>query len=348
MAIILYGSLYPFEFHARPALGSPFHALILEWRVTADRADVISNLMLYFPLGLFFVLAIRRFPPIARVAMATVFGLALSMGMEMAQFYDRTRSPEMADVYANTAGTFLGAIAAGFFARLRRPFVALMLACWLGYRLYPYAPALRPLNFAAPISWLELYFQTTVWLAVALLLEAVAGENRLTLLWTALVVLLARVLMAPVPLPSTELLAALLAAVLWTALISRLPHRATIVAVLFASVVVVQALAPYHFRASARSFGWIPFLSLLNALRETAVRQFLEKAFMYGGLVWLLARAGLRISVATALGGALVLALRIAQVYLPGRSAEITDLVMLLLLAGTMKMLGEFSAAKPE
>jgi VanZ family protein len=34
------------------------------------------------------------------------------------------------------------------------------------------------------------------------------------------------------------------------------------------------------------------------------------------------------------LGGALVFCLRLAQVFLPGRSAEITDLVLLLLLAG--------------
>ncbi len=40
-------------------------------------------------------------------------------------------------------------------------------------------------------------------------------------------------------------------------------------------------------------------------------------------------------------GGGLVLGLRLIQVYLPGRSAEITDAIMLLLLAAGLKLMGE-------
>jgi VanZ family protein len=54
-------------------------------------------------------------------------------------------------------------------------------------------------------------------------------------------------------------------------------------------------------------------------------------------MVWLLVRAGLSHGAAAALGAALVFGLRVTQIYLPGRSAEITDTILVLMLAGMMK-----------
>jgi hypothetical protein len=61
-------------------------------------------------------------------------------------------------------------------------------------------------------------------------------------------------------------------------------------------------------------------------------------------MLWLLARAGLSVGLA-AIGVPLVLSLRLMQVYLPGRSDEITDAILVLLLAGTMKLV---ELAEPE
>jgi VanZ family protein len=72
--------------------------------------------------------------------------------------------------------------------------------------------------------------------------------------------------------------------------------------------------------------------------------------FTYGSLLWLLTRAGFSLASATIVSAALVFALRYAQVYLPGRSAEITDVVMVLVLALVMKLLADDPAprhAKP-
>jgi len=65
-----------------------------------------------------------------------------------------------------------------------------------------------------------------------------------------------------------------------------------LIGVLFALHVCINALLPFQFLSQPRPFGWTPFLSLLMASRESAVRAFFEKAFMYGALVWLLVRAG--------------------------------------------------------
>jgi hypothetical protein len=108
---------------------------------------------------------------------------------------------------------------------------------------------------------------------------------------------------------------------------------------LFVALIVLLALAPFHFSAVPREFGWVPFVGFLGAPELAAIRVFFEKGFLYGGLIWLLVRAGFSIGAAAALGALLVFSLRLFQVYLPDRSAEITDAVLLLMLAATMKLI---------
>jgi VanZ family protein len=59
---------------------------------------------------------------------------------------------------------------------------------------------------------------------------------------------------------------------------------------------------------------------------------FLEKAFLYGALIWLLDKSGLRTGVSTILVAIMLFAASWAETYLAGRSAEITDALMALLI----------------
>jgi hypothetical protein len=124
----------------------------------------------------------------------------------------------------------------------------------------------------------------------------------------------------------------------WLALVN-VAARARIAAVLFAGFVIVDGLRPFVFLPSPREFGWSPFLSFINGPRGHASRIFLEKTFIYGSLLWLFRRSGLAWVSATLLAAGMVLVLRIAQMWIPGRSAEITDVMMVLILAAVMKVL---------
>lgn len=300
-----------------------------------------------------------------RIVIATLMGIALSTGIELAQFYDRLRSPGMADVYGNSAGTLLGASAGAFLYRAPplpligtiewHPYIFLLAICWLGAGLFPYLPsldphqywtALQPLVSSPHLSTVDLYLQTVSWLAAGMLIEALFGADRgrLTMMLLLPAVLLARVVIAENVLTPAEFLGGVAGVLLWTTVVTRLQARAVLVAVLFTGGVVLQALEPFHFLAAPRSFGWIPFLSFIDAPRETVVPSFLTKVFTYGALIWLMVRAGCRLKIAAALGGGLVLCLRFVQVYLPGRTAEITDAIMVLMLAGLMKLLDEAPA----
>jgi len=256
--------------------------------------------------------------------------------MELIQFYDRSRVSEMTDVYSNAAGALLGAICG--IAQCRwapgQPFVVLMIGCWLSSRLFPHAPAPQ----AAPLGLLR---HLVMWLVVGLMLESLLGSARARLAILALVpvVLGMRMLVTGSAPDVQEISGPMLAVLLWSSLLFRLPLRGALVAACFVALVAEQALEPFIFQHPARAFGLIPFRSFIQAPIETALRVFLEKAFTYGALLWLIVRAGSPLGIATLASAALVLGLRLAQIYLPGRSAEITDVVMVLLLAGMMHLL---------
>jgi VanZ family protein len=353
--IIIWGSLYPFAFHERGSFGAALrYLLITSWRFKPDRGDIISNILLYLPLGYFAVPALRkmRFP--MRVAVVTLGGTLLSGVMELTQFWDAGRASAVSDLYSNALGTLLGAMAAGLNPRTWnfpvlgkiawRPFALLVIIFWLGNRLFPYVPTLYSRIFLTmPLwsfkSWLALGRYTVDWLAVGLLLEALFGlaKSRIAIgLMTGFVIAGRLIIGIAV---SVEELSALLAAVIWIGFVSRISIRPALIALLFLCSVTLEALQPFHFVLQAHRFGWIPFLSLIDGLRETGVRVFFEKSFTYGALVWLMARAGLSWVSSTTICGLLVLGLRFVQVYLPGRSAEITDFTILVMLACMMKLM---------
>lgn len=77
--------------------------------------DVLVNLLLYWPLGLF----LRPQRPLTwgLMAAACCLGLGLSLGAEGLQAFSRRRFPSATDVAMNTVGTCLGALT----ARRRQP-----------------------------------------------------------------------------------------------------------------------------------------------------------------------------------------------------------------------------------
>jgi hypothetical protein len=96
--------------------------------------------------------------------------------------------------------------------------------------------------------------------------------------------------------------------------------------------IILDRLAPLHFVAHGRPFGWIPFLSFISGSLDVNIMSFLEKAFLYGSLIWLLERTGLGLTRSTILVALMLFATSWAETFLPGRSAEITDSLMALLI----------------
>ena len=116
-------------------------------------------------------------------------------------------------------------------------------------------------------------------------------------------------------------------------------RRAALLFLLLYVTVVAERLQPFQFQPVARNFEWVPFRSFLAGSLAVNVMAFCEKSFLYGALLFLFMVTGgsLRLAVLT-VGGTIFVSSWI-ETYLPGRSAEITDLIMVLLLSGSFTLL---------
>src|SRR5260221_1967503 len=92
IAVICYGSLFPFAFHVPTNGIGPFRTLLETRRLPPERGDFLVNVALYLPLGFFGTLMTReRWRTLWRMALAVSLGAILSIGIELIQYYDQGR-----------------------------------------------------------------------------------------------------------------------------------------------------------------------------------------------------------------------------------------------------------------
>jgi VanZ family protein len=367
IAVIVYGSLYPFVFRQPPYGLGPARALLDSWRETPSRGDFIANMLFYMPLGFFTILAIGdRIAGLPRIALAVVTGTVLSTLMELAQYYDDGRVASATDLYANVAGTALGAFGGNLTDRnFRWPLLreiaanripALLLSAWIGYSLFPFVPtvdlqkywnALKPVIFHPALTGYGLLRHIAIWLAIGSLIEGIVGPKRGGLLFPLFVavVLLAKVLMVHTTLTMAEIVGAGLAVGGWGVLALGGHLRNIVIALIFSGYVIAERLEPFQFGATAGSFSWVPFLGFMSSSFEVAVLSFLQKFFFFGSSIWLVAKAGLRLRSSIIVIAVILFTTSYADAYLPNRTAEITDTAMALLI-GALFALSETKARR--
>jgi VanZ family protein len=356
VAVIIYGSLYPFTFRQPEDGVGPLRTLIKSWAEMPHRGDFVANIFFYLPFGFFASLAVagsNRSVP--RVLLVILAGGLLSTAMELTQYYVEGRVSAANDVYANLIGATLGAIVANlaganflwlsFHEVAGNRIPSLLLALWLGYRLYPYVPvidlhkyweAVKPVVLHPRPTGYDLFRYTAIWLSIASLIEALGGIRRGRLLFPLFIatVLVGKVTIVGKTLSAAEIAGAGIALVVWLLLAVSVSARTriTLIAVLFSAQIIAERLAPFEFTTYGRAFGWIPFRSFLYGPLELNLVSFLEKAFLYGAMIWLLDKSGLRLGTSIILVAVVLFATSLAETHLPGRSAEITDALMALLI----------------
>jgi VanZ family protein len=355
VALIVYGSLYPWSFDFDRSGANPLWVLLRAWPQGIDRfvlRDAAINLLLYFPLGMAAFLAVaRRHGKLVAFDAALLLALALSASMEMLQIYDPGRTCSLFDVFCNVSGAAAGAVAAlvlrpelESLARRKPgwhgPAPLLLLACWASYQLYPFFPVLSQTKLRASIAMLaqtasfsavEVWANAAGWMAVALAMESFFGNMRPRWLLAAMACLPMRLFIAERSLTGSEALGAALALLLW----SLLPERKRLLAGVFllASATLLRELSPFRLAETPHPFSWIPFAATFESERQSAIVILFRKAFEYGALVWLFRVCGISYARAAVAVAASLAILEAIQRYLPGRTPEITDSVVTLLMA---------------
>lgn len=363
--LILYGSLYPWDFRFHPLAESPLRILLRAWPRSIDRweaRDIVVNILLYVPLGAAAALALaQKAGALARRLLPLLLGLSLSTAIELLQIFDRGRTASACDIACNFAGTAAGVwLAAAFSPQIhallerRRsewrsaPGAFLLLILWAAGQVYPFFPALGRYAFLAKLRALlhsppgatELLGAAAGWLTVAMLSEALFGRDRAPRFFILLLLLLpARLLIAGNGLRLADLAGAAAAAGLWRLLPREPSARYRTMAVFLVASLAVRGFAPFHLVREHARFNWIPFANLLewDWLRGGVI--LFRKAFDYGSAVWMVEAAGAGYVTAAALVATVLGAIEVVQLRLPGRSPEITDPILAVLLAWVLWLL---------
>jgi VanZ family protein len=355
VAIIAYGSLYPFHFEFTERAANPLLTVWQGWPAEWTRytvRDVFLNVILYVPLGLAAAMVfLRRHSRKGAATAAIMLAFAVSASMELLQVFEPRRDPSSLDVLTNTVGGAIGVLIALLNEpRIRalvkapqrglRGAAAILLAAWAVQEFYPLFPdigrahlydSLSALLHTPHLSMVNIWLGIAEWFAVGIALEYLF--ERMSTAWLAALMLFslaAQMVIIDRIVSGEEVVAAAIALALWR--FSTAASRAKWCAWLLASAILLNELRPFYFLSVPQPFSWIPFAATLEAARDSAVIVIARKAFDYGAMVFALRCAGwpwLRAGLAFALPLAAAEAI---QTYLPGRSPEITDPLLALLM----------------
>lgn len=360
VALIVYGSLYPWNFHWYAPAANPLSLVFASWPVRITRfliRDVAVNVVLYIPLGLFAFLAFaRKHSHALRATAALLLAFLLSTGIEVLQLFDAGRYSSGFDVACNVLGAALGVVLAivlhesveqtlvrsELLARLRISAPLLLLLCWMAYELFPLLPDLSrtrlhhkvsALVSAGSFSLVEFLLWFACWLAAARLLESLAGARyALRALALLLLSVPAKLFIASRSFTWPELIAAIFALMVWKWLQDQ-PRRTIWTAGLLGFAFLIYGLSPFRPAHTPTEFSWVPFRASLAANWIAGLPILLRKSYAYGAVIWLLGEAGFPRALA-ATGVVLLLAmLEGMQIYLPPHVPEITDPLLAVLMA---------------
>lgn len=354
-ALITYGSLYPFNFAPEAATASDVVALLSRLSISLNRGNVVANVLLFLPWGLLTgIAAPARRRPALFVATSVALALLLAVALQVAQLWLPGRNAALGDALINAIGLGLGFLCAAFLSRaglrgwlaLRQvQLVPLLLAgLWIAYRWFPLVPAIDLQNLLDGLKPLldqpprldRVLVSAAGWLACLVLLERsrLLGPGRLWLVGVALGVTAGQPLMAGGAITPSHLLGVALALLLLLLPPSRRPAAA---GALLLVALVISGLYPFAWSATPGPFHAIPFAGFLEGSMDTNLLSLVYKSFMYGAAPYLLVLGGWRWRTAMLLTAATLLLVELVQLWLPGRTAELTDPLLAIGLAATLR-----------
>jgi VanZ family protein len=320
VATVLYICLYPWEFnwsrYVYPLMWLPLNSRY-------EILDFLLNIVLYVPVGAAACLAMGG--RVAGLLLAIPLGFALSFGVEWTQRFDFLRVGNLDDLTSNTLGTALGAIITALaWKKLPRSdyggglVLATLWLVWNGFLMLPEFTRHALPREGSSVAWFSSINAFAGFLALSIALKP---------RWVAPAILG----LAPIPalighpLPLVERLLAVAAALALARLIR--PRDARWLTPSFLLWLAFQEFEPFRFTAS-NHFEWLPFASLFPSDAAVYYPIVSEKAFFYTAIVWLMRLQGVSWIWAVAMPGVVLAAGEAAQCWLPDRTPELTDVVL--------------------
>lgn len=342
--LIVYGSLYPFDFHAMPP--GEWTAFLRSWNQLTHRGDVLGNVVLFLPFG---YLGAQLYGRKARLLSSA---LLLGGGLQVAQMYLPSRDANLSDLIWNLLGTLIGVGIGRVFhfqierwgaGMARKSYLWLLMGAWLAYRLMPFVPglgwqqikhSLKPLLLQPTLSWINVLHDAVAWAVFACLwYTAHESRHRLrNLLILVMGVLTLEVIIVNNTLSASNVLGASLGLVIWLLWLRHWRNRMSFLSLSMVLMLVVIGLAPFELRVTPVAFHWLPFYGFLGGSMLVNVAVLFEKTFLFGALLWLSQQEGSSPRFATLFALSIIGLIEVGQVFVTGHTPEITDVLLVLVL----------------
>lgn len=342
---IVYGSLFPFIISVGGPTAEDIRTFLGSWSELPSRGDILGNVALFVPFGVFGVASFRRGRSFANVPLFG-WGVVLAMALQIAQLWVRWRNPQLQDVIWNTLGMTLGMALASVPSVRDRLAGAresdwispagMLIGVWMLTLALPFVPSvdyaafkesLKPLLLRPKFDAVDTFTRLAAWFAIWCLLETLVVKNRRLL---ALVGLMAagfglQILMIRNSVSLADAMGAIvaLAAALFFAGLRFKPERLAAAGILLA--IVWQGFTPTILRDAPAYFYWIPFAGALVGDLLTNIHATAEKFFLYGTGLLLLTRGGMRWVTSAILVASISALVEFGQVFLQSGTPEVTD-----------------------
>lgn len=343
-----YGSLYPFRFVAPASFEMALRALFAQTQWWTSRGDVAGNVVLFVPIGVAIVYATARCSGLWRRRALYVCAVALfALLLQIAQIYLPARTAALSDALWNTVGAVIGiALGQAVLSRLPRwslqgdhytALVLLVIASWLGWRLWPFEPAfgvpqvyrtIKPLLRLDPIHPWSLASMAVSLILIAAVVERLRHAWR-WLLGAAALGLAVRFVLAGQAISTSVLLGTLIGLSLGL-IVQRvgLARAAPWVIALAMIWYSAESLRPFLFMPRPAAFSWLPFAATLRGAMDINLASLCGMVFLSGALMLI----GTRLTPVpgrwAVLLGAWLLLLELIQRWIPTRTSDLTPALM--------------------
>lgn len=366
--LILYGSLYPFDFSEPQAGALP--RLFTEWHLLGSRGDMLGNFVLFVPWGLAGMVTLAPRTGLWRAAGITALtGFVLAFGCQIAQVWIPARDASLADVFWNMAGLAAGLLLGPWALKhwrgsAHRPTTsfgaALLLCAWLLAYWLPLVPSidlqlikdnLKLAVNARAFAFMDVLSGTSMALMSGYLLSRLVSVRRSTIYLPALLALAAvgKLFIQGTRIEIGVALGFIVGAVLWGFspwLGER--RRTLIVGLVLIAVYTVHALSPLEFRSEPAAFGWSPLAALLQGSMLANAQTLGNDLVVFTSFLFLVQASGGKPVVASLGLAVWVFALEYAQTFIETRSGEITAPLLVLLVGQALRFADrQLSATMP-
>jgi len=351
--LIIYGSLYPFDFQFNEIGHAEFSEFMQTWLSVTHRGDIIANVLIFIPFGFIGAYCFPRSTSKVKViSLISLLAIFLGFGLQVLQLYLPSRDQNLFDGVLNMLGTWLGlfiAMALNISVNDKMKSFSfslplLLIASWFTYRLLPFVPSLdwqeikdsvKPLLLQPQLDAVSLYHDMIAWAVVLFLIER-TFKIRQPLRDMGLLLLcclLLEVLIVNNSISLSNVLGAAAGYYLWLLVRKSAQQKTTLILASLLSVYfVIYSLTPFELSGIENSFHWIPFSGFLGDSMYTNTLAFIEKFFFYGSFVWLLLNANMRPLYVAVLSAIFMLLLEFTQTFVGNHIAEITDALLILML----------------